>query len=97
MINKILHFYRQRSCIVSICTSRICINILYVFQVRSTIRNEWAHCNLTVWDDAKYVQSLQRIEDLIYFLRLDVTDEKETIEELEKWRKNGNALYLGLF
>ncbi|CAG2200906.1 unnamed protein product [Mytilus edulis] len=41
------------------------------------------------------VSTTERIEDLIYFLRLDVTDEKETIEELEKWRKNGTSFLQG--
>lgn len=44
----------------------------------------------------KYVQSLQLIEDLIYILNLNAADEKQMIGELQKWRKNGNELYLGV-
>ncbi|XP_076084884.1 uncharacterized protein LOC143055605 [Mytilus galloprovincialis] len=62
--------------------------------VRSTIRNEWAHCNFTIWDDVKYVQSLKLIENFIYQLNLNAADQKKIIEELDQWRKNGNDLYL---
>ncbi|CAG2204341.1 unnamed protein product [Mytilus edulis] len=63
--------------------------------VRSTLRNEWAHCNFLVWDDVKYVQSLQLIEDLIYILNLNAADEKQMIGELQKWRKNGTSFLQG--
>ncbi|CAG2234370.1 unnamed protein product [Mytilus edulis] len=60
---------------------------LYNWQV-STLRNEWTHCDFTVWDGVKYVQSLQLIENFIYLLNFTAADEKEMIEELQKWRKN---------
>ncbi|VDI67910.1 Hypothetical predicted protein [Mytilus galloprovincialis] len=63
--------------------------------VRSTIRNEWAHCNFTIWDDVKHVQSLQLIENFIYLLNLNAADEKQIIEELNKWRTNGTSFLQG--
>ncbi|XP_076083203.1 uncharacterized protein LOC143054168 [Mytilus galloprovincialis] len=63
--------------------------------VKSNVRNDWAHCNFTVWDDVKYVQSLKLIEDLIYLLRLNAPDEKQMIDELDKWRKNGTSFLQG--
>ncbi|CAG2198852.1 unnamed protein product [Mytilus edulis] len=63
--------------------------------VRSNIRNEWAHCNFTVWDDVNYVQSLQLIKNFIYLLNLNAADEKKIMEELDKWRKNGTSFLQG--
>ncbi|CAG2204330.1 unnamed protein product [Mytilus edulis] len=74
-------------------------SVLYDYRVhnavRSTIRNEWAHCNFTIWDDVKHVQSLQLIENFIYLLNLNAADEKQIIEELNKWRTNGTSFLQG--
>ncbi|CAC5410688.1 unnamed protein product [Mytilus coruscus] len=70
-------------------------SVLYDYKVRSTIRNEWAHCNFTVWDDVKYVQSLQLIDNFIYLLNLNAANKKQMIEELDKWRKNGTSFLQG--
>lgn len=80
-----MHMHRMHILII-----QISIYITCVLQVRTTIRNEWAHCNFTVWDDVKYVQSLQLIEHVIYLLNLSAVEKKRMIEELDKWRKNGN-------
>ncbi|CAG2198841.1 unnamed protein product [Mytilus edulis] len=63
--------------------------------VRSAIRNPWAHCNFTEWDSMKYNVSLQQIEDFIYLLKLNVAEENQFIGEINKWRTNGTSFLQG--
>ncbi|CAC5410674.1 unnamed protein product [Mytilus coruscus] len=63
--------------------------------VRSAIRNTWAHCNFTEWDVMKYNLSLQQIEDLIYLLSLNASEESQFVGELNKWRTNGTSFFQG--
>lgn len=62
---------------------------MFILQVRSAIRNPWAHCNFTEWDTLKFNLSLQTIEDLIFLLKLNGADESQIIGEINKWRTNG--------
>ncbi|XP_071142366.1 uncharacterized protein [Mytilus edulis] len=63
--------------------------------VRSNIRNPWAHCNFTEWDAVKYYSSLQQIEDFIYLLNLSAAEESQFIAEVNKWRTNGTGFLQG--
>ena len=57
--------------------------------VRSVVRNEWAHCNFSHWDDVKYCSSLQEIESLVKKLKLPSSDESNLLAELENWKDKG--------
>ena len=57
--------------------------------VRSVVRNEWAHCNFSHWDDVKYHSSLQEIESLVRKLKLPSSDESDLLAELKNWKDKG--------
>ena len=57
--------------------------------VRSVVRNEWAHCNFSHWDDGNYLSSLQEIESLVKKLKLPSSDESDLLTELENWKDKG--------
>ena len=57
--------------------------------VRSVVRNEWAHCNFSHWDDVKYCSSLQEIESLVKKLNLPSSDESDLLADLKNWKENG--------
>ena len=53
------------------------------------MRNEWAHCNFSHWDDVKYLSSLQEIESLVRKLKLSSSDESDFLAELKNWKDKG--------
>ena len=61
--------------------------------VRSVVRNEWAHCNFSHWDDVKYCSSLQEIESLVKKLNLPSSDENDFLAELKNWKDKGKWHY----
>ena len=58
--------------------------------VRDIVRNEWAHCNFSFWDDANYHLCIQHIETLVKHLRLSSGDENHFVDELNNWKDKGN-------
>lgn len=70
----------------------------FIFQLRSDVRNPWAHCNFDEWDTIRYQTSFQLMHQLIKCLNLNKTDETNVLSELTKWETNGksfkNPLYI---
>lgn len=58
-------------------------------KVRSVVRNEWAHCNFSNWDDVNYRACLQEIESLVKKLNMSKVDEKDFVDKLSNWREKG--------
>ena len=60
--------------------------------VRSKVRNEWAHCDFTAWTQAHYDTCCDRMEALVTNLRIPPADEARVLDELKFWRKNGRII-----
>lgn len=63
--------------------------------LKSKVRNEWAHCDFTVWTKAHYDTSFDLMEALVKNLNLSPTVEARTLDELKLWRKEGLEICLG--
>jgi hypothetical protein len=62
-------------------------------KVRSDIRNEWAHCDFTHWTEPNFLCALWDMESLVKNAGLTSTEVKCVIDDLDDWKKNGNAIY----
>ena len=60
--------------------------------VRSKVRNEWAHCNFTAWSKAYYDTCFDLMEALVTNLRFAPADEAKILDELKLWRKQGTTV-----
>ncbi|CAG2253724.1 unnamed protein product [Mytilus edulis] len=58
--------------------------------IRQNIRNPWAHCDFTVWDAGKYSNSFTLMQNLVKDLKLSLNEEKQIIEDMEKWKIHGS-------
>ncbi|XP_070541956.1 uncharacterized protein [Ptychodera flava] len=63
--------------------------------LRSRIRNPWAHCNFSDWDELKYMESFQVMNSLIAHLNLPDNEEKNKRSELTDWEKKGMKICFG--
>ncbi|XP_022799351.1 uncharacterized protein LOC111337338 [Stylophora pistillata] len=63
--------------------------------VRSEVRNEWAHCNFARWTDIQYNHCFDLLEALVKNLKLLPADELSIMNELQLWRKRGLDICLG--
>ena len=59
--------------------------------VKDNVRNEWAHCNLTVWDEAKFKKCFQEMKQLVNSLCLPTADEDRILSELQDWETKGSS------
>lgn len=57
--------------------------------VRS-VRNEWAHCDFSYWNDTNYHACMLHIESLVKKLNLPNVDENNFVHELNNWKDKGN-------
>ena len=57
--------------------------------VRSNVRNEWAHCDFTAWTEGFYDNCFDLIEALVTNLSFPPVDERRILGELKLWRKQG--------
>ena len=57
--------------------------------VRSQVRNEWAHCNFKAWTEGHYDTCFDLMEALVTNLRFAPADEAKILDELKFWRKEG--------
>ena len=57
--------------------------------VRSKVRNEWAHCNFAEWTEAHYNNCFHLMETLVTKLAFAAGDETRILGELQLWRKQG--------
>lgn len=62
--------------------------------VRSQVRNNWAHCDFTIWTEGHYHTCFDLMEALVTNLGILPADEKRTIGELELWRNQGLEICL---
>ena len=65
--------------------------------VRSSVRNEWAHCDFSHWSDVKYRTCIQDIESLVKKLNLPSADESDFVNELNNWKDKGKPQYLASY
>ncbi|KAL9972627.1 hypothetical protein ACROYT_G018969 [Oculina patagonica] len=63
--------------------------------VRSNVRNEWAHCDFPTWTEAHYDNCFDLMEALVTNLALPPADEVRILDELKLWRKQGLEICLG--
>ena len=54
-------------------------------------RNSWAHCALGDWDDAKFNQCFDDMEQLVKVLGLPCADEAHLVNELNDWKNKGTS------
>ncbi|CAG2222922.1 unnamed protein product [Mytilus edulis] len=64
-------------------------------QIRSTIRNPWAHCDFSEWDAVKYADSFQLMGKLVKHLCLSSREENRILGELNRWATNGHCFLKG--
>jgi len=57
--------------------------------VREHVRNEWAHCNFTDWDAAKFQSSFLEMQQLVQSIGLPTADETRLLSELNDWETKG--------
>ena len=57
--------------------------------VREHVRNEWAHCNFTEWDAAKFQSCFHEMQALVQSLCLPAADEANVLAELSDWETKG--------
>lgn len=57
-------------------------------------RNDWAHCTFSKWDQPKFQQSFNEMEQLVQAMTLPAADEERILRELKDWEKNGIQMYL---
>lgn len=65
------------------------ILLLIQFQVRSSIRNCWAHCNVMQWTQGKFVASFQLLESFIKTMGVNAPDENKILGDIHNWKTNG--------
>ncbi|KAJ7392992.1 hypothetical protein OS493_008238 [Desmophyllum pertusum] len=63
--------------------------------VRSEVRNKWAHCDFAEWTQAHHDHCFDLMEALVTNLGLAPADEARVLGELQLWRKQGLELCLG--
>ena len=57
--------------------------------VRSKVRNEWAHCDFTAWTEVHYDTCFDLMEALVTNVRLPPADETRILDEFRLWRTQG--------
>ena len=57
--------------------------------VRSKVRNKWAHCDFTAWTEAQYNTCFDLMEALVTNLRFNTVDETRILDELKLWKGYG--------
>ncbi|CAG2247538.1 unnamed protein product [Mytilus edulis] len=64
-------------------------------QIRSEIRNPWAHCDRTEWTTAKYADSFNLMGQFVREIGLRNREENQILGELNTWATNGNNYLSG--
>ena len=57
--------------------------------VRLNVRNEWAHCDFTIWMQGHYDVCFDLMEALVANLGFPSADETRILDELRLWRTQG--------
>ena len=58
--------------------------------VDRTVRNDWAHCVFSKWDQPKFLKSFSEMEQLVRSMALPTADEAKLLGELKDWERKGN-------
>ena len=58
--------------------------------VRLKVRNEWAHCDFTIWTEGQFDTCFYLMDALVTNLGIPTTDEARILDELKLWRTKGN-------
>ncbi|XP_078692227.1 uncharacterized protein LOC144922377 [Branchiostoma floridae x Branchiostoma belcheri] len=64
-------------------------------QVRSEVRNKWAHCDLSDWTQVHFLRCFQLMEMLVTSLKLPSSAEQKCVQDLWDWEQRGVQLILG--
>ena len=59
-----------------------------------TVRNDWAHCVFSKWDQPKFLKSFSEMEQLVRSMALPAADETKLLGELKDWESKGNYVYI---
>ncbi len=68
--------------------------------VRSNVRNTWAHCDFATWTEAFYDNCFDLMEALVANLRFTPADETRILGEFRLWKTQGkleNRVHFGIF
>ena len=57
--------------------------------MKGDARNQWAHCNLDLWDANMYLDCFQLMKNLVRSLELGKEEETSVISDLELWEDKG--------
>ncbi|KAL9972625.1 hypothetical protein ACROYT_G018965 [Oculina patagonica] len=63
--------------------------------MRTKVRNEWAHCDFAAWTELNYNDCFDLMKNLVTNLKFTSTDEARILGELELWRTQGLEICLG--
>ena len=58
------------------------------------IRNKWAHCNFSYWDEPNFDDVFQKMESLVKNVNLSAADKTILCKDLDDWKKKGMNVYL---
>jgi hypothetical protein len=61
-------------------------------RVKSNVRNEWAHTELSMWTNDRFNQAMEEMQSLVKSTNLSDADKKEICDELQLWRDKGISL-----
>ncbi|KAI8512272.1 hypothetical protein Bbelb_089110 [Branchiostoma belcheri] len=65
-------------------------------QVRSEVRNKWAHCDFSDWTQMHFLRCFQLMEMLVKSLKLKPSSaEQKCVQDLWDWEQRGVQLILG--
>ena len=59
--------------------------------VRSKVRNMWAHCDFMAWTAAHYDTCFDLMEALVRNLKIGPADEKRLLDKFKLWRTQGTV------
>ena len=60
-------------------------------KVRSSVRNEWAHCDFSHWTEPVFQTALNDMESLVKTVGLTKAEEQIVLDDIDNWRKNGKS------
>ncbi|XP_076073849.1 uncharacterized protein LOC143045303 isoform X2 [Mytilus galloprovincialis] len=60
-------------------------------EIRTEIRNCWAHCNVLQWTPLRFNDSFQLLEKFIKNLHVNATEENRVLGDLHDWKTNGTS------
>ena len=59
--------------------------------VRTSVRNDWGHCNFDVWTGSKFAKCFQLMETLARSVGLAAAQAKQLLDDLKDWEKKGTV------